>query len=267
MLPLLEKTVVVTRPREQAAELKFELEKLGAKVVLFPTIEIIPPESYAALDAALLNLSDYDWLVMTSANAAEHFLRRLEANGLEITELDYLRVCAIGAATFERLRLAQVHVDVLPDESRAEGVFAALGEYLGNSEELKDLRFLLPRSSIARDFLPRKLSEAGALVTEVTAYRTILPQHAETGKLTALFKGGAIDCVTFTSPSTFTNFVQMLNQDNLSLLLLDVAIACLGETTARSVRRKKLPVDIVADQADSSAFAAKIAVYYQDKRR
>lgn len=262
MLTLAEKTIVITRPLEQAAELKDELESLGAKVVLFPTIEIAAPESYAGLDAAIQNLSGFDWLIFASANAAEHFLRRLETAGLETAELDYLRVCAIGEATFERLRFAQVHVDLLPTESRAEGVFAALCEYLGGPNELKGLRVLLPCSSIARDFLPEKLREAGASVENVTAYQTVLPAKPQTGKIKALLGGGAIDCLTFTSPSTVRNFIKLLGGNDWRYLIKDVCIACLGKTTAQAARENDLRVDVIAPQSNANAFAAAIGEFY-----
>ena len=263
MFSLTDKTIIVTRPRQQAAELKNELEKLGAKVVLFPTIEIAAPESYAELDETVQNLSDYDWLIVTSANAAEHFLQRLEANELETAELDYLRVCAIGEATFERLRLGQVHVDVVPTESRAEAVFQAICEYLGGVHELENLRFLLPRSSIALNVLPEKLREAGASVKTVTAYQTILPEKPETGKIKALLEGGAIDCLTFTSPSTFKNFIKLIGNDDLQRLLRGVAIACLGQTTAQAVRESDFTVDIISVDANAASFAAAITKFYQ----
>src|ERR671917_18476 len=101
--PLEGRTVVVTRARAQAAEFAAELERYGARVVACPTIEIVEPESYAPLDEALENLYGYDWLVFTSANGVEHFLRRLRAAGRDVSELDELRVCAIGEATAERL--------------------------------------------------------------------------------------------------------------------------------------------------------------------
>lgn len=269
MSPLSEITVVITRPREQAAELKLELEKLGAQVVLFPTIEIVAPESCADLDRAVQNLSDYDWLIFTSANAAEHFLRRFEFYNREFAELDLLRICAVGEATFERFRLAQVHVDLVPEKSSAAGIFDALGEYLGDPSEFKNLRFLLPRSSLASDFLPQKLREVGAFVKDVTAYQTILPIKPEIGKIKALLQVGAIDCLTFTSPSTFDNFVKLLGSDNLLLrpLFGNVALACLGETTAHAVREKNLLIDIVSNNANSAAFARAIADFYKQKKR
>ena len=132
--PLEGRTVMITRAREQAAEFAAELEAYGARVVACPTIEIVPPASYAQLDEAIENLFGYDWLVLTSANAVEHFLARLSAAGKDVSELDELHVCAIGEATAARLVGAHVHVDVIPEKSRAEGVFAALENILGGRE-------------------------------------------------------------------------------------------------------------------------------------
>src|SRR5688572_10930788 len=94
--PLDGRTVMITRARGQAAEFAAELESYGARVVACPTIEIVPPESYWQLDEAIDNLFGYDWLVLTSTNAVEHFLARLSALGKGVDELDGLRVCAIG---------------------------------------------------------------------------------------------------------------------------------------------------------------------------
>src|SRR5256714_14974383 len=96
--PLGGRTVMITRAREQAAEFAAALEGYGARVVSCPTIEIVAPESYALLDDAIENLFGYDWVVFTSVNGVEHFLRRLEAAGQGGGELADLRVCAIREA-------------------------------------------------------------------------------------------------------------------------------------------------------------------------
>jgi uroporphyrinogen III methyltransferase / synthase len=256
-LPLAEITVVVTRARgEQAAQFTAELKRLGADVFQFPTIEIAAPASYADLDAGAENLQNYDWIIFTSVNAVEHFLARLAAKNLEIAELDYARVAAIGDATAERLRLAQIHIDVLPAESNADALFEEIKNYAG---DLTDLRFLFPRSEIARDALPQKLAAAGAKVDAPVAYRTILPEKPETARLKAMLAGGSIDCVTFASPSAFKNFLQILGD---SPLPGDVAIACIGETTANAVREKGLKPAIVAPEATNSSFARAVAQYF-----
>src|SRR4051794_40963824 len=100
------RTIVITRARAQAAEFAVELEQLGARVISCPTIEIVEPESYALLDEAIENLYGYDWLIFTSVNGVDYFLRRFEQLGHDVSEIDELRVCSIGEATAVRLREA-----------------------------------------------------------------------------------------------------------------------------------------------------------------
>src|SRR6266478_4345735 len=71
MPTLTNKRILITRTRHQASDLAAQLEALGASPILIPTIEIVPPASFAALDAALTCLRTYDWLVFTSPNAVE----------------------------------------------------------------------------------------------------------------------------------------------------------------------------------------------------
>lgn len=261
--PLAGRTVVITRARAQAAEFAAELERYGARVIACPTIEIVEPESYQPLDDAIENLYGYDWLVFTSVNGVEHFLRRLVARGHDASELDELRVCAIGEATAERLREARVHVDVIPDQFKAEGVFAALELFLGGYDQLSGQNFLIPRAAVARDYLPRALAAAGARADVVPAYRTVQPHSTERGRVEAMLTGGAVDCITFTSSSTVTNFAQMFDTTDLSELLEGVTVACIGDITASTAARYGLRTDIQPDEYTIPALARAIAEYYE----
>jgi uroporphyrinogen III methyltransferase / synthase len=264
--PLGGRTVMITRARAQAAEFAAALEEAGARVVACPTIEIVAPESYAELDEAIENLFGYDWLVFTSANAVEHFLRRLEALGKEASELDSLRVCAVGDATSERLVAARVHVDVVPRKFQAEGVFAALEDYLGGRGQFANLNFLLPRAAVARDFLPRALEAAGARVDCVTAYRTVRPETTDRARVEALLVGGGVDCVTFTSSSTVHNFAQLFDTRDLRGLLAGVRVACIGEVTARTAADYGLRADIIPSESTAAALARAVADFFGEAR-
>ena len=263
--PLGGRTVMITRARAQAAEFAAALEAYGARVVACPTIEIVAPESYALLDEATENLFGYDWLVFTSANAVEHFLRRLGALGREVCELDSLRVCAVGEATAERLTAAHVHVDVIPRKFQAEGVFAALADYLGGREHFEGLNFLMPRAAVARDFLPHALEAAGARVDCVTAYRTVRPETTDRARVEALLVGGGVDCVTFTSSSTVHNFAQLFDTRDLRGLLAGVRVACIGEVTAQTAAEYGLRADIRPAESTAPALARAVAEFYSGR--
>ena len=259
--PLAGKTVVITRAATQAGEFATELERHGAKVMVCPTIEISDPESYERLDEAIDHLYGYDWIIFTSVNGVDFFLRRLAAKGKNVDELDELKTCAIGTATADRLRDAHIHVDIVPQEFKAEGVFTALTNYIGGSERLQGLNVLLPRAAVARDYLPQALEEAGVRVDVVVAYRTVVPENLDRGRLSAMLAGDA-DCIAFTSSSTVKNLALLFDTNDLSKILDGVAIACIGDITTDTAKEFGLTVHIQPAQFTIPALAEAIAEYF-----
>lgn len=259
--PLAGRTVVITRAQSQADDFVTELERYGADVVLCPTIEIRELETYERLDEAIDHLYGYDWLIFTSVNGVEHFFRRLHTRGRSASDLDELKVCAIGDATAESLRDLHVHVDVVPEEFKAEGVFAALERFVGGGEALQNLNVLIPRASVARDYLPKALEQAGARVDVVPAYRTTLPADLDRGRVAAMLSGSA-DCIAFTSSSTVRNLAQLFDTQDLSTALAGVVIACIGDITATTAAEYGLRVEIQPPQFTIPSLARAIADYF-----
>lgn len=260
--PLAGRTIVITRAQTQASEFVAELERYGARVIVCPTIEISDPASYDRLDEAIDHLYGYDWIIFTSVNGVEYFLRRLPARGHQASELDELRVCAIGEATAGGLIDAHIHVDLVPDHFKAEGVFAALENFAGGREALSGLNVLIPRAAVARDYLPKALEEAGARVDVVPAYRTVQPEGLDRGRVSAMLAGGAADCIAFTSSSTVRNLAQLFDTNDLSDLLNGVAVACIGDITANTAAEHGLKVDIQPREFTIPALARAIAEYF-----
>lgn len=260
--PLAGRTVVITRARAQADEFIVELERYGANVLVCPTIEIAEPESYDRLDEALDHLYGYDWLIFTSVNGVDYFLRRIKGKGFDPSGLDELRVCAIGDATEAVLRDGQVHVDVVAREFKGEGVFAALEHFVGGREFLSGLNFLLPRAAAARDFLPRALTDAGARVDVVPTYRTIIPANTDRGRVAALLTGGA-DCIAFTSSSSVRNLAQLFDTQDLSEVLEGITVACIGDVTAATASDHGLHPEILPAQSTIPALARAIADHFK----
>lgn len=260
-LPLSGRTVVITRALAQAEDFARELEQRGATVIACPTIEIAAPDSYARLDEAIDHLYGYDWIIFTSVNGVDHFYERLVTRGHNVGDVDELRVCAIGDATAQRLREVKIHVDVVPTEFKAEGIFSALVEFAGGLESLQGLNFLLPRAAVARDYLPRSLEEAGARVDVVTAYQTRLPQGVDRARLGAMLAGSA-DCIAFTSSSTVRNLAQLFDTNDLSTVLAGIDIACIGDVTAETAAEFGLKIHIQPQQFTIPALAEAIAHFY-----
>lgn len=256
--PLFGKTVLVTRARDQASVLTAALEELGAACIEAPAIEIVPPESWADLDAAIAGLAAYDWLIFTSANGVDRFFARLEAAGLDSRALGGRKVAAIGVATAERLRGRGILADVVPAEFRAEGIVAALEGLVKPG-----MKILIPRAAVARDFLPEKLREMGATVDVVTAYRTARGR-GDDPDLAAKLGAGAIDLVTFTSSSTVTNLLDILGPDGPALVAR-AKVACIGPITAETCLNKGIKPDIVADEFTIAGLVAAIGNLYKEE--
>jgi uroporphyrinogen III methyltransferase / synthase len=260
--PLAGRTIVITRALAQADDFSAELHSYGAEVVLCPTIEIGEPSSYERLDEAIDHLYGYDWLVFTSVNGVDYFFQRLKARERNISDIDELKVCAIGEATAERLHDLHVHVDVIPEEFKAEGVFEALKGFVGGADGLKNLNVLIPRASVARDYLPRALEESGARVDVVPAYRTSLPANLDRGRVAAMLSGGT-DCIAFTSSSTVRNLAQLFDTQDLRQALAGIVIACIGDVTAKTAAEYGLKVNIQPDEFTIPALARSIADYFE----
>ena len=255
------RTVVITRALAQADDFAAELQSYGATVILCPTIEISGLDNYERLDEAIDHLYGYDWLVFTSVNGVDYFFQRLKACNRNTSDIDELRVCAIGEATAERLNELHVHVDVIPEEFKAEGVFEALQGFVGGTDGLRNLNVLIPRASVARDYLPRALEESGARVDVVPAYRTSLPTNLDRGRMAAMLSGGA-DCIAFTSSSTVRNLAQLFDTRDLSEALAGVVIACIGDITATTAADYGLRVEIQPEQFTIPSLARAIADYF-----
>ena len=196
MQPLCGVTVVVTRPREQGIELGQRLEELGAEVVYMPAIEVLPPESFAELDAALRRLGEYQWLAFTSANGVDAFFDRLFAIGLDVRALAGLRIAAVGKKTAEKLRARGVVADAVPEISDAEHLAAVIAAQGQPGDAV-----LFPAGERSRETLPRRLTEAGFRVDRVVCYRT---QDVATipPDLAQLLRSRAQVWVTAMSPAT-----------------------------------------------------------------
>ena len=232
--PLFGRRIVVTRSREQAGELVELLEERGAEAIQAPTIRIAQPDDLSALDRAVQDGGAYQWIVFTSANAVEAFMGRLLAVG-DIRDLKGVRLCAIGPSTAERLSRYGLRVDLTPEEARSEAVIEALKATgpLGNT------RFLLPRADIAREVLADQLREAGADVSEVVAYRTLLAggDRDSDHDIYRMLLDRQIDAVTFTSASTVKNFARIFGEEQAADLLNTTVVASIGPVTAEAAQQ------------------------------
>ncbi len=256
--PLLGKSIVVTRAREQASGLAGGLTELGAEVIQCPTIEIRPLPEYAALDAAVARLADYAWLIFTSVNGVRHFWLRLEAAGKDSRALGPCKVAAIGPATADALLARGIRPDFVPERYVAEGVVEGLLAREGG--QLAGRRMLLPRAAKARDVLPVELGKAGALVDVLPAYETI-PAAGRRDAVLERLEEGSLSCVTFGSSSTVENFLSLIPAEKLKEHP-ETRLAAIGPITARTLREHGLEAHIQPEEYTIPALVKTITDYF-----
>ena len=236
-LPLSGKAVLVTRARAQAGRLSRELLNLGARVIDSPMIKILPPATWAKLDAAIDGLRTFDWAVFTSANGVEKFMNRLCALKKDTRVFGDAKICAIGPATADKLKEYSLHADAVPPDYVSE----SLVSFLAGKEDLRGKKLLLVRSNLGRDYLPKAFRKLGARVHEVTAYRTRRDQSAGRS-IAAHLKKREIDYVTFTSSSTVKNFAAILGKKTLSGIKNKTKWISIGPVTSATMRACGLKV-------------------------
>lgn len=263
--PLKGATVLVSSAGA-SSELGIELERLGARVITAPEIEIHQPESYVALDEAIENLFGYDWIIFASVHAVDYFLRRFHQLHHNINELDDLRVCAIDETGRTQLEEAQVHVDLIPDGHAASRVIDALEAYLGEREAFRTANFLIPCSAISIDPLPQILEDAGARVDVVAAYRITSTNESLLAQSRALLVGGGIDYVAFSSPSDVARLAHLLDTTDLSRALQDVVVACLDQPTKQAAHEFDLSTLVVSPDSSIALFAEAIRSFQYRQR-
>jgi uroporphyrinogen III methyltransferase/synthase len=241
--PLFGRRVLVTRTPAQARELVTRLEELGASTIEAPMIKVVEPDDLEALEAACARIDTFQWIVFTSVNSVDYFMRRLLSGARDVRDLKGVSLCAIGPATASKLTKYGLKVNLMPAEFHAE----AIVNVLKATADLQGTRVLLPHADIARERLADALRDGGADVSEVVAYRTVpvsveTPGHPDVYRL---LLDGAIDIVTFTSASTVRNFASQIGVEPARDLLRATTVACIGPVTADAAAALGIEVQVV----------------------
>jgi uroporphyrinogen III methyltransferase / synthase len=238
--PLFGRRIVVTRTRQQAGALSARLRSLGADVTELPTIKIAPPENLMEFGELVRDSFQYDWVVFTSPNGVTAFFDLFFKLYDDARALGNARIAAIGPGTAKRVKDFHLAVDLQPEEAVAERLVEAFQQH----ESVENLKFLLVRAANARDVLPKRLTQLGAIVDEAIAYRTVPETDDLTGAKKRFTDEGA-DLITFTSSSTVENFVAMKLPWPQG-----IKTASIGPITSATMNQTGLKVDVEATQHD-----------------
>ncbi len=217
--------VVVTRAESDDGPLCTHLRTLGLEVLLWPAVSV-QPASGNSLSEALARIEDFDWIVFASRQAITaviRFLPRLPAS---------VRVAAIGRATAQVLRHRGFSVDLMPNEANAASLVNAFA-----AQGCAGAEILYPASSRALPTITQGLSQLGAKVQQVEAYRTEAA-FLDVNDCRAWIDRDVIGAVTFASPSAVIELERALGPADFKRLLGKAASVAIGPTTARALAER-----------------------------
>lgn len=252
--------VVITRAEQQATSMAERLRALGAEPLFFPTIAFQAPADLGRFDAALGQIEQYDWLVLTSATTVQFVAQRLNENDdLKrhfANSTARLRVAAVGPATAAACReLLGLEVERVPERFIAESLAESLGD-------LHNQRIILFNADLAHPRLEALLLQAGALVERVIAYHTV----PATGgiDLERLLRAGEVDAITFASGSAGRFFVQRLSETALEIAK-QLLIVSIGPTTTDDLHAVGIEATVVASTFNEEGMLDALVRYIQKK--
>lgn len=237
------KHIVITRAAHQQAEFAALLIAEGAQSLPYPALEIVPTEP-----GAWQTGGSFDWIIFTSANAAQAAAGRLPVTA-------GTRIAAVGAATADAVRrYLGVSADVTPPNAAVVHLLDALPVNAGE-------RVLLPQSDSAPPELARRLGERGVVVTTVTTYRVITGSGGVT--LPTLIARRAVDAITFTSGSTVNHcLIRYTNEGGKVHDLEDVPLACFGRSARTALKAAGLSPAITAETNSLAALVTALKDYF-----
>lgn len=255
--PLEGKRIVVTRSAEQAHEITGVLESQGAEVLLFPTVQFVPPEDLRVLEEQLSKLRGIQAILFFSKNAVRFFARVLSELGIKCYADDSTNrlIAAVGPTTAREAEANGFHVDVIAREHTSHGLVREL------RDRMKGRTILIPRGDLADESVPDELRAEGARVTQVVVYRSVAPEKTDPGIAAQILRGDA-DVVIFASPSAFYNFSKLLGGPDLDRLSARTQFAAIGPTTAKALREAGIRVKIEAGEPSAEGLADALVKYF-----
>ncbi|MHC4528343.1 MAG: uroporphyrinogen-III synthase, partial [Planctomycetota bacterium] len=203
-------------------------------IVHRPLIDCVALEDYSAVDSILKGLSEFDWIVFTSANAMRFFFQRLHIVGLDARDLASAKVAVIGKTSGEQLAEFGIVADMCPDTESSAGLLEKF-----DSIGVSNSKILLPQSKIASRELSDGLVRMGAVVERLPVYRTVETDPGE-------IDFDHIDQILFTSGSIIRAFAKRFGS-----VPKHIKVYCLGLPSLAETKKHNISAEILTKSSHS----------------
>ena len=245
----MKKYIVITRPENELAAFKEQLEAMGYTVFNYPTIAISRKISPVQFIERVGNLSAYDWILFTSKNGVQYFIETIDALHIDHKVLAKIQIAAVGPKTAQAVISYKLPVQFTPHRFTTEDLAKEMPDVTGK-------KILLPRSDIATPLLTRQLQDRGAFVVNVPIYKTTYSaRHSK--RFAALVQQGQVGYISFTSPSTVTGLMQSLKPE-LKSEVLQLPVLSIGPVTTKALKQAGFKKVYTADIQTSEGMLKKL---------
>ncbi|MCH5297460.1 MAG: uroporphyrinogen-III C-methyltransferase [Ruminococcus sp.] len=223
-LPLQNISVTVTGTKRFTSKMSSQLIKLGASIKKLDYLNVIEYRDNSQLDNALMSITDYSWIVLTSINGAEIFLNRLNKLKIDIRKLAKIKIAVIGSGTASVLEKYGIFADLIPESYTSK----ALGNQLAE-RVLQNEKVLILRAEQGSAELSEILTDNNINYDDIKTYDVL--SNTEITDNTQI----NTDFITFASSSGVNAFFE-----NGYKISPKTKIICIGEITANVLRKHNI---------------------------
>ena len=250
--PLAGRTIVVTRPRAQAAALADAITAEGGAPLIFPLLEILPVADPRALATGVAGLPSAALAIFISPNAVAHALPVILARGHWPAGPV---PAAVGQGTVKALAALGVTGCIAPRERFDSEALLALPELA--SDRVGGERIVIFRGDGGRELLADTLRARGATVECVSCYRRAGPGGG-VRILLERWRAGHLDALTVSSSEGLRNLLDLLDDEGRSFLVR-TPVFVPHARIAENARASGLHEIILTDAADAGILAGLLA--------
>lgn len=257
ILPLSGKHVLITRGGERGSQVADKIQHYGGSAVIVPLIDfalhVDKQEKHF-----IKQLDEYDWIIFTSKNGVRFFFERLQALSIPFPlSCSGQRFAVVGEKTKEALEAYFVSSTFMPAFYTARD-FAKEFFQMHKAKKSLVVKGNLASATIAKSFQDRHIP-----VDEWIVYETFFPEPSKL-QLASMLREKKLDIITFTSPSTFYHFLQVVEEYGLMKEALKPKIVCIGPVTKAAIESHGFVVTASPNTYTMEAMVDELAANFTD---
>ncbi|MCX7797606.1 MAG: uroporphyrinogen-III synthase [Melioribacter sp.] len=247
-------SVLVTKSEKEAKHSLSRLINEGADLIFFPTIKIKPIYTKDDFTDLIVEPHQFDYIIFTSANAVEVFSGIISEYKLDLSKT---KIAVVGKVTAEECRSRGLYIHLIPEEYSAKGLikkFSEIGIY--------NKKILIPGSALSREDLKIGLTELGAKVVSIPIYDVVTNDISELKNDYEKILAKKPNVFIFTSPSSFENYLKLLNINQPEVYFEKTVVCAIGPTTEFEIESCNVKVNIVPKIYSLEGLADAILEYF-----